>query len=89
MPFAANVLHGHGQYCAHITGDGGFRHAKGVRQLCSDAIAETFTPEMSGDLLSAETSVKAPNTVIFASPIRALTDLCPTCMCTPDVWHLS
>jgi hypothetical protein len=88
MPLAAAVLHGHGQDRMHITGDGGFRHSKGARQPGSDAIAETLTPEVSGDLLSAQTSVKAAYAVIFAPPIRALTDLCPTGWRTPGVYHL-
>ena len=89
MSLAAAVLHGHGQDRAHITGDGGFRHPKGASQLGSDAIAKALTPEMSGDLLSAQTGVKAADAVIFAPSIRALTDLCPTGIRTPDVWHLS
>jgi hypothetical protein len=89
MPLAAGVLHGHGQDRAHITGDGGFRHPKGTRQLCSDAIPEAFTPKMLGNLLAAQTGLQAADAVIFAPSIRALTHLCPTGIRTPDVWHLS
>jgi hypothetical protein len=89
MPLASVVLLGHGQDRTHITGDGGFRHPKGARQLGLDAIAEALMPKVSGDLLSAQTGVKAAYAVILTPSIRALTDLCPTCMCTPDVWHLS
>ena len=89
MPLVAAVLHGHRQDRTHITGDGGFRHPKGARQSGLDAIAEAFTLEMSGDLLAAQTGVKAAYAVIFAPSIRVLTDFRPTCMRTPDVWHLS
>ena len=77
MPLATAVPLGHGQDRAHITGDGGFRHAKGARQLCSDAIAEALTPEVSGNLSAAQAGVKAPDAVILTPSIRALTDLRP------------
>jgi hypothetical protein len=44
---------------------------------------------VSGDLLAAQAGFKAADAVIFAPSIRALTDLCPTGIRTPDVWHLS
>jgi hypothetical protein len=89
MPLAAGVLHRHGQDRSHITGDGGFRHPKGTRQPGSDAVPEALTPEMLGDLLAAQTGVEVAETVILAPSIHALTDLCPTGICTPDVWHFS
>jgi len=89
MPFAANVLHGHGQDRAHIAGDSGFGDAKGTCQLRPDAVAEALSPEVLGDLLSAQTGFQAADAVIFTPPIRALTDLGPTGICTPDVRHLS
>jgi hypothetical protein len=89
MPLAPVVLHGHGQDRTHITGNGGFRHAKGARQPGSYSIAEALTPEVLDDLLSAQTSVQAAEAVILTPPICAPTDLCPTGICTPGVWHLS
>jgi hypothetical protein len=89
MPLAPVVLLGHGQDRTHITGDGGFRHPKGTRQPGLNAIAESLTPEMPGDLLAAQTGVKPADAVILAPSIRALTDFRPTCMRTPDVWHFS
>jgi hypothetical protein len=89
MPLAAAVPHWHGQDRAHITGDGGFRHAKGACQPGFDALAEPLTPEVAGDLLSTQTGFQAADAVIFTPFIRALTDLLPTCMRTPDVCHLS
>jgi hypothetical protein len=78
----------HGEDRTHITCDGGFRHPKGASQPGSNAIAEPLTPEMLGDLLAAQTGLKAAEAVILATPIRALTDLCPTGIGTPGVWHL-
>jgi hypothetical protein len=89
MLLATAVLHGHGQDRAHITGNGGFGDAKGTSQVGLDAITETLKPEVLGNLLSAQAGVKTADTVISAPTIRALTDLCPTGICTPNVWHLS
>jgi hypothetical protein len=89
MPLAAEVLLGHGQDGAHITGDSSFRHPKGASQPGLDAIAEALTSEMSGDLLLAQTGLKAAEAVILTPSISALTDCCPTCIRTPAVWHLS
>jgi hypothetical protein len=44
---------------------------------------------MLGDLLAAQTGMKATDAMIFAPSIRALTHFCPTGWSTPDVWHLS
>jgi hypothetical protein len=46
-------------------------------------------PEVTGDLLSAQTSLKSADAVILMPAIRALTDLCPTSWRTLDVCHLS
>jgi len=89
MPLVVEIPRGRGQDGAHVTGDGGFRHPKGTSQSGLDAIAEALTPEVSGDLLSAQTGFKAAYAVIFAPSIRALTDLCPTGWSTPDVCHFS
>lgn len=88
MSLATAVLHGHGQDCVHITGDGGFRHPKGASQPRLDAIAEALTPKVSGDLSAAQTGLKAADAVLLTPSIRARTDLCPTCWSTPVVWHL-
>ena len=45
--------------------------------------------EVLGDLLATQTGVQAAKAVIAAPSIRALTDLCPTGIGTPNVWHLS
>jgi hypothetical protein len=89
MPLASGISLGHGQDRTHITGDSRFRHPKGASQPGSDAIAKPLTREVLGDPLAPQTGVKAAHGMILTPSICALTNLCPTCICTPNVWHLS
>jgi hypothetical protein len=73
------------QNCTHISGYRGFRDLEATGQARTDAVPEPLTREATGDLPAAQASLKPADAVISAPPIRALTDLCPTCLDTPSV----